>query len=108
MRAASRGAGRGRLEHRVQQPELVVLSHLRWTFVWQRPQHIISRLATDRRTGFVEEPLATDTHPPRLRTEDHGAVTRVWLEVPGHGHIGFDHRGAGCYAEALQELLGTG
>ena len=22
-----------------------MLSHLRWTFVWQRPQHIVSRLA---------------------------------------------------------------
>lgn len=87
--------------------ELVVLSHLRWTFVWQRPQHIISRLATDRRTWFVEEPLACDVAAPRLRTEDHGSVTRVWLEVPGEGHVGFDHRGDATYASAVEELLGT-
>ena len=87
--------------------ELVVLSHLRWTFVWQRPQHIISRLATDRRTWFVEEPLACDVAAPRLRTEEHGAVTRVWLEVPGSGHVGFDHRCAATYAEAVQHLLGA-
>lgn len=87
--------------------ELVVLSHLRWTFVWQRPQHIISRLACDRRTWFVEEPLACDVAAPRLRTEEHGSVTRVWLEVPGSGHVGFDHRCAGAYAKALQRLLGV-
>ncbi|HVL07092.1 MAG TPA: glycosyltransferase [Acidimicrobiales bacterium] len=88
------------------QAELVVLSHLRWTFVWQRPQHIISRLAADRRTWFVEEPLACDVDAPRLRTEDHGSVTRVWLEVPGSGHVGFDNAGAASYAGAVQQLLG--
>lgn len=88
--------------------QLVVLSHLRWTFVWQRPQHLISRLAQGRRTWFVEEPLACDVDLPRLRTEEHGPVTRVWLEVPGDGaHVGFDHRCAASYAEAIQGLLGS-
>ena len=26
-------------------PDLVVFSHLRWDFVWQRPQHLLTRLA---------------------------------------------------------------
>ena len=26
-------------------PDLICLSHLRWDFVWQRPQQLISRLA---------------------------------------------------------------
>ncbi|HJV08940.1 MAG TPA: hypothetical protein VJ653_04640, partial [Acidimicrobiales bacterium] len=81
--------------------QLVVLSHLRWTFVWQRPQHIVSRLAPGRRTWFVEEPLVADVDRPRLRTEDHDQVTRVWLEVPGQGQ--FDAH----YAEAVQQLVGT-
>src|SRR5690349_2423731 len=38
-------------------PDLVVFSHLRWEFVTQRPQHIIGRLARDRRVLFVEEPI---------------------------------------------------
>nr|MDQ3354489.1 hypothetical protein [Actinomycetota bacterium] len=34
-----------------------MLSHLRWTFVWQRPQQLVSRLASGfERTWFVEEP----------------------------------------------------
>ena len=34
--------------------DIVVFSHLRWEFVTQRPQHIISRLALDRKVLFVE------------------------------------------------------
>jgi glycosyltransferase involved in cell wall biosynthesis len=88
--------------------DLVVLSHLRWTFVWQRPQHLVSRLAKERRTWFVEEPVASDVASPRLRTENHGAVTRVWLEVPadGHVHVGFDHPCSATYADGVIELLG--
>lgn len=88
--------------------ELVVLSHLRWTFVWQRPQHIISRLARARRTWFVEEPVAAAVASPRLRWEDHGPVTRVWLEVPGtEAHVGFGDRRAACYGELLAGLVGA-
>jgi glycosyltransferase involved in cell wall biosynthesis len=86
--------------------ELVVLSHLRWTFVWQRPQHIVSRLAAERPTWFIEEPLACDVPAPRLRIEAHGPVTRVWLEVPGEGHVGFDHPYARSYMDAVRDLVG--
>jgi UDP-galactopyranose mutase len=37
--------------------DLVCLSHLRWDFVWQRPQQLLSRCARERRVFFVEEPL---------------------------------------------------
>jgi glycosyltransferase involved in cell wall biosynthesis len=37
--------------------DLVCFSHLRWDFVYQRPQHLLSRFATRRRVFFVEEPL---------------------------------------------------
>lgn len=37
-------------------PALVVLSHLRWGFVFQRPQHLMTRLAQHYRVFFVEEP----------------------------------------------------
>jgi len=90
--------------------ELVVLSHLRWVFVWQRPQHLISRLARGRPTWFVEEPLAVaGLHQPVLRTERHADVVRVWLEVPGpERHVSFSDPAASCYPQLLGELLGTG
>ena len=36
---------------------LVVFSHLRWDFVYQRPQHVLSRLAGSRPVLVVEEPV---------------------------------------------------
>jgi UDP-galactopyranose mutase len=39
------------------QPDLVCFSHLRWDFVFQRPQHLLTRGARDRRVFFVEEPV---------------------------------------------------
>jgi len=37
--------------------DLLCFSHLRWNFVFQRPQHLMSRFATKRRVFFIEEPL---------------------------------------------------
>src|SRR5438128_6043746 len=39
--------------------DLVCLSHLRWDFVYQRPQHLLSRFAKERRVFFFEEPVYT-------------------------------------------------
>jgi glycosyltransferase involved in cell wall biosynthesis len=88
--------------------DLVVFSHLRWVFVWQRPQHLISRLARNRRTWFVEEPATGDVSEPALRVEEHGPVTRVWLEVPGdERHVDFGDPDAACYGDNLETLLGS-
>jgi UDP-galactopyranose mutase len=35
---------------------IVAFSHLRWNFVYQRPQHLLSRLAAKRPVCFIEEP----------------------------------------------------
>ena len=40
--------------------DLVCLSHLRWDFVYQRPQHLLSRFARRRRVFFYEEPIFVD------------------------------------------------
>src|SRR4051812_18405698 len=37
--------------------DLVVLSHLRWESVFQRPQHLMSRFRTSHRVLFIEEPI---------------------------------------------------
>lgn len=36
---------------------LIVFSHLRWNFVYQRPQHLLSRMAGRWRVVFIEEPV---------------------------------------------------
>jgi len=37
--------------------DIVVFSHLRWDFVYQRPQHLLSRLALKSQVFFIEEPI---------------------------------------------------
>src|ERR1051325_4078598 len=37
---------------------LICFSHLRWNFVFQRPQHLMSRFARSRRVIYWEEPEA--------------------------------------------------
>lgn len=41
---------------------IIVMSHLRWNFVHQRPQHLLSRLAAHYRILFFEEPVC---HPKK-------------------------------------------
>jgi UDP-galactopyranose mutase len=44
---------------------LICLSHLRWDFVYQRPQHLLSRFARQQPVYFFEEPIFSDA-PTRL------------------------------------------
>ncbi|MGI4734690.1 MAG: glycosyltransferase family 1 protein [Janthinobacterium lividum] len=36
-------------------PDLVCFAHLHWDFVWQRPQHLLSRFAQHERVFYVED-----------------------------------------------------
>ncbi len=38
-------------------PDLVCFSHLRWDWVYQRPQHLLKRGAAERRVFFIEEAM---------------------------------------------------
>jgi UDP-galactopyranose mutase len=40
--------------------DIVCVSHLRWAFVYQRPQHLLTRAAADRRVFYLEEPTFGD------------------------------------------------
>jgi glycosyltransferase involved in cell wall biosynthesis len=62
--------------------DIVVLSHLRWDFVFQRPQHLISRLAKDRKILFVEEPKAfMDENQGTAHIYKDGNVTVLQPEI---------------------------
>jgi len=47
-------------------PLMLCLSHLRWGFVYQRPQHVMSRLAQSYDVLFFEEPVFADNAKPLL------------------------------------------
>lgn len=59
---SSNGQASGQIEPPFVDPHeqdygILVFSHLRWNFVWQRPQQFISRFAAIHPVLFVEEPI---------------------------------------------------
>jgi UDP-galactopyranose mutase len=62
-------------------PDLICLSHLRWDFVYQRPQHLLTRCAEGRRVFFFEEPVY-DGGPLRLEVKERGRVRVVVPHLP--------------------------
>ncbi|MGG6293893.1 glycosyltransferase family 1 protein [Leptolyngbya sp. AN02str] len=61
-------------------PDLVCFSHLRWDFVYQRPQHLLSRCAQIRRVFVVEEPFTSSDTTCRLDISKR--ESGVWVVVP--------------------------
>jgi glycosyltransferase involved in cell wall biosynthesis len=62
-----------------QTTDLICFSHLRWNFVFQRPQHLLTRCARERRVFFFEEPVF-DSDVPALQTSHD--VSGVVVAVP--------------------------
>jgi UDP-galactopyranose mutase len=63
--------------------DIVCLSHLRWDFVFQRPQHLLTRAARERRVFFIEEPILTDGADVLLDvSEREGGVKVVVPHLP--------------------------
>ncbi|NEQ29058.1 MAG: glycosyltransferase family 1 protein, partial [Microcoleus sp. SIO2G3] len=60
--------------------DLICFSHLRWDFVYQRPQHLFSRFAQQQRVFFVEEPIAQAGIEEHL--EIRNPTHNVWAVIP--------------------------
>lgn len=58
--------------------DVVCLSHLRWDFVFQRPQQLMTRCGRERRVFFVEEPVFEGDHTHlELRMSSQGVQIAV-------------------------------
>lgn len=56
-------------------PALICFSHLRWDFVHQRPQHLLTMAARDYRVYFIEEPQIAEGAPHfRMRVQTSGVT----------------------------------
>lgn len=84
-------------------PDLLCFSHLRWDFVFQRPQHLMSRFARRGRVFFLEEPIRDSIDGVSLQSRVCAAtgVTVLTPHVPPDDQTG---QGAGV-ADALAEYL---
>src|ERR1700712_225941 len=86
---------------------LIVHSHLRWNFVWQRPQQLMSRLGARARILFVEEPVYADDigKAPLAVTAPLARIHRVVPRLPGSLNGQYDESIA-VVRELLRELIG--
>lgn len=62
-------------------PDLVCFSHLRWNFVFQRPQHLITRFAKQVRVFFIEEPI-WDNQLQEPYLEIYQPESHLWVVIP--------------------------
>jgi len=86
---------------------LIVQSHLRWDFVWQRPQQLLSRMAEFAPVLFVEEPvLLDDVRSERLEiTEPAPNVYRAVPRLPSYLQDDYD-RAAADVRVLVQRAIG--
>ena len=50
-------------------PAVLCFSHLRWNFVYQRPQHLMSRFQSRAKVFFFEEPVFVDDSSAELKID---------------------------------------
>ncbi len=95
-----------RLEASGHPEDLICYSHLRWAFVYQRPQHLMSRVARERRVFFIEEPVREDRVAPgmRIRTCEKSGVKVVTPLLPHDLDAG---DAQGTIAKLLHSLFRT-
>ncbi len=60
--------------------DLICFCHIRWNFVYQRPQHLMSRFAKYNRVFFIEEPVFDEAGKPFMKVTKDGQ--NLWVITP--------------------------
>jgi UDP-galactopyranose mutase len=82
--------------------DLICYSHLRWGFVYQRPQHLMTRFARDRRVFFIEEPEYADVKSPRMKTRLSNGVCVATPVLPREAG---ERRAASTVSQLVEKLF---
>lgn len=61
-------------------PDILCFSHLRWNFVYQRPQHLLSRFGKKQRVIYIEEPEHSEKKDHYKLQKPENA--EVWIATP--------------------------
>jgi UDP-galactopyranose mutase len=80
--------------------DIICFCHLRWYFVYQRPQHLLSRFAKHHRVFFWEEPVHDDEQKLEIRE----AEKNLWVITP-HIKASDEDRKNGLQREWVRELM---
>jgi hypothetical protein len=79
---ATNGNGHSSARKQTDRYGIVVFSHLRWGFVWQRPQQFLSRFARHHRILFIEEPFFDLQEGDEPRVGYHDVMPKVTVATP--------------------------
>ncbi|MFP5392170.1 MAG: glycosyltransferase [Gammaproteobacteria bacterium] len=63
---------------------IIVFCHLRWDFVFQRPQHLMTRMAKHHKVIYVEEPVFSEGESRLERYQPAANITVVKPHTPVH------------------------
>jgi glycosyltransferase involved in cell wall biosynthesis len=85
-------------------PDIICFSHLRWNFVFQRPQHLMTRLGKRHRVFFVEEPQFDDG-PDRIAVTVAAPGVTVVVPILSKGRAASAGDVAAAEASVVQSAL---
>ena len=100
--------------------DMIVFSHLRWQFVYQRPQHIISRMAQQLNVLMVEEPIhpnegeentsnliivAPTLHILQPRVKDIEEIGTILQDYIPEGHIQIGWFYSASFVPVLESMI---
>ncbi len=88
-------------------PTIIVFCHLRWDFVYQRPQQLLSRLAQHYRILFIEEPVHDGGSSTMEKSTPAPNVTVCRPHTPSHA-AGFHDDQIPLLQPLLAELIAPG
>lgn len=88
------------------EPAIIALSHLRWDFVYQRPQHLFSGLSSTHRIFFVEEPVHHDSSQPSWQFENAAPNITICRPATPSQAPGFHEQQLPHLLHLMQELPG--
>src|SRR5690242_6648011 len=84
---------------------IIVFSHLRWDFVFQRPQHLLSGLAQNHRVWFIEEPVVNESSRPEWQLHNPAPNVTVCRPATPRREPGFHDEQLPYLKQLVRELL---
>jgi glycosyltransferase involved in cell wall biosynthesis len=93
--------------HTYSLPDLVCFAHLHWDFVWQRPQHLLSRFAQQGRVFYVEDAFfhADDNIEPHMEVKERQNGVKVLVVHLPHRLHGNEQASDQAQVQVLKQFF---
>ncbi len=62
--------------------DIICFCHIRWDFVYQRPQHLMDRFSRHSRVFFIEEPVYEASGKAFMEVNKDKKSDNIWIVTP--------------------------